>query len=130
MIKANLGLANKGIGGTELSADAHIRTRGVNTVSPSKCPQSGVRMRLPFCILSVLGDVLDDGELYFVEAARTLDAARARVQSLAEARPGEYVIYDEATGERVLITAASPTSAAACPWQMDTVAGQCLNVTM
>jgi hypothetical protein len=124
MIKANLGLANKGIGRIlELSADAHIRKRGtVNTVSPSRCPQSGVWMRLPFCILNVLGDVLDDGELYFVEAAQTLDAARARVQSLAEAWPGEYVIYDEATGERVLITAASPTSAGACPWRIDTVA--------
>jgi hypothetical protein len=121
MIKANLGLANKGIDRTlELSADAHIRRRGtVNTVSPSRCPQSGVCMRLPFCILNVLGDVLDDGELYFVEAAQTLDAARARVQSLAEAWPGEYVIYDEVTGERVLITAASPTSAGACPSRME-----------
>jgi hypothetical protein len=66
-------------------------------------------MRQPYCILSVVGDVLDDGELYFVEAAQTLDAAKARVQSLAELWPGEYVIYDEATGERVLIST-SPTS--------------------
>ena len=62
-------------------------------------------MRQPFCILNVVGDVLDDGELYFVEAAQSLDAARARVQSLAELRPGEYVIYDEATGERISVTA-------------------------
>ena len=62
-------------------------------------------MRQPFCILNVVGDVLDGGELYFVEAAQSLDAARARVQALAELRPGEYVIYDEATGERVPITA-------------------------
>jgi hypothetical protein len=62
-------------------------------------------MRLPFCILNLLGDVLDDGELYFVEAAQTLDAAKARVQSLAEVWPGEYVIYDGATGQRVSITA-------------------------
>jgi hypothetical protein len=62
-------------------------------------------MRLPFCILNVLGDMLADGELHFVEAASTLDAARARVQALAELRPGEYVIYDAATGERVSITA-------------------------
>ncbi|HZV86979.1 MAG TPA: hypothetical protein VFF95_05485 [Candidatus Binatus sp.] len=61
-------------------------------------------MRLPFCILNVLGDVLDDGELYFLEAAQTLDAAKARVQSLAEMCPGQYVIYDEETGERVAIT--------------------------
>jgi len=58
----------------------------------------------------VLGDVLDDGELHFVEAAQSLDAAKARVQSLAELWPGEYVIYDEATGGRVLITAVSSTS--------------------
>lgn len=62
-------------------------------------------MRLPFCILNVLGDMLNDGELRFVEAARTLHDARARVQALAELRPGEYVIYDAATGERVSITA-------------------------
>jgi hypothetical protein len=124
MIKANLGLANNGIERMlEPSADAHIRRQGtVNTVSPSRCAQSRVWMRLPFCILKLLGDVLDDGELYFVEAAQTLDAARARVQSLAEDSPGEYVIYDEVTGERVLITAASPTSAGACPWRIDTVA--------
>jgi hypothetical protein len=64
-------------------------------------------MRLPYCILSVLGD----GELHFVGAAQSIDAAKARVKALAELLPGDYVIYDEATGERVLITAASPTSA-------------------
>ena len=62
-------------------------------------------MRLPFCILNVLGDVLDDGELNFVEAAQSLDAAKARVQSLAELLPGDFVIYNEATGERVSVTA-------------------------
>ena len=62
-------------------------------------------MRLPFCILHVLGDMLDDGELHFVEAAQTLDAAKARVRALLKLWPGEYVIYDEATGERVSITA-------------------------
>ena len=61
-------------------------------------------MRLPFCILNVLGDMLDDGELHFVEAAQSLDAAKARVQSLAELLPGEFVIYNEATGERVSVT--------------------------
>jgi hypothetical protein len=56
-------------------------------------------MRLPFCILNMLGDVLDDGELHFLEAAQSLDDAKARVQALAELWPGEYVIYDEETGE-------------------------------
>jgi hypothetical protein len=62
-------------------------------------------MRLPFCILNVLGDVLDDGELHFVEAARTLGAARRRVKALAESQPGEYIIYDGQSGERVPIIA-------------------------
>jgi hypothetical protein len=62
-------------------------------------------MRLPYCILNVAGDVLDDGELYFVEAAQSLDAAKARVQSLAELLPGDFVIYNEATGERVSVAA-------------------------
>jgi hypothetical protein len=38
-------------------------------------------MRLPFCILNVVGDVLDDGELQFVGAAQTLKAAQAAYRS-------------------------------------------------
>ena len=62
-------------------------------------------MRLPFCILNVLGDMLDGGELHFVDAAQTLEAARRRIKAIAKSRPGQYVIYDEQTGERVPITA-------------------------
>jgi hypothetical protein len=62
-------------------------------------------MRLPFCILNVRGDMLDDGELRLVDAARTLEAARRRIKTLAEKWPGQYVIYNEQTGERVSITA-------------------------
>ena len=62
-------------------------------------------MRHPFCILNVIGDLLDDGELCFVETAQTLDAAKVRVQVLSKLLPGEFVIYDEATGERVSVTA-------------------------
>ena len=61
-------------------------------------------MRQPFCILNVVGDLLDDGELCFVETAQSLDDAKARVQALTKLLPGEFVIYDEATGKRVLIT--------------------------
>src|SRR5438034_4785135 len=39
--------------------------------------------RLPFCILTVVGDVLDDGELHFVETAQTFEAARRRIDALA-----------------------------------------------
>lgn len=59
-------------------------------------------MRLPFCILTVRGDVLADGELHFVEAARTLVAARRRVDALAKSWPAQYVIYNAETGERLL----------------------------
>ncbi len=62
-------------------------------------------MRLPFCILNVLGDVLADGELRLVEAARTLESARRRIKALAKLWPGQYVIYDGQTGERVSIIA-------------------------
>jgi hypothetical protein len=59
----------------------------------------GVSMRQAFCILKVLGDVLDDGELHLIETAPNIEVAKARVQVLAEFRAGEYVIYDEATGK-------------------------------
>ena len=41
-------------------------------------------MRSPFCILSVLGDLLDDGEVRFIEAVQTLEIARQRIEALAE----------------------------------------------
>ena len=62
-------------------------------------------MRHPFCILNVLGDLLDDGELCFVETAQSLDDAKARVRALAELLPGKFVIYDKTTGEHVCVTA-------------------------
>lgn len=62
-------------------------------------------MRLRFCILNVRGDVLDDGELHFVETAKTLNAARRRIEALAKVWPGQYVIYNEQTGGRISITA-------------------------
>ena len=60
-------------------------------------------MRCSFCILTVLGDLLDGGELQFVEAVQTIEAARQRISALAELRPGQYIIYDEETGERVSV---------------------------
>jgi predicted transcriptional regulator of viral defense system len=43
----------------------------------------------------------------FVERVQALEAARRRIETLAEVRPGQYVIYNAETGERVFITAAS-----------------------
>jgi hypothetical protein len=62
--------------------------------------------RSPFCILSVLGDLLDGGELHFGEAVPTLEDAGKRIKALAGSTPGQYVIYNGETGERVSIVAA------------------------
>ena len=44
-----------------------------------------------------------DGKDYWVEAAQGRDAATARVRILAETFPGQYVIVDNSTEEKVLI---------------------------
>lgn len=62
-------------------------------------------MRSHYCVLTVLGDLLDGGELHFVEAVPTLEAARQRIEALAELEPGQYIIYNKETGERLSITA-------------------------
>lgn len=60
-------------------------------------------MRSPFCILSVRGDLLDDGEVRFIEAVQTLEIAKQRIEALAESGLGEFVIYNEETGERFFV---------------------------
>ena len=65
----------------------------------------GLEVRMPFCILNVLGDVLDDGELLFVEAAQTLESAQRRIETLDHMSPGQYVIYNTYTGERLTVAA-------------------------
>ena len=71
-------------------------------------------MRSSFCILSVLGDVLDNGELRFLETAKTVKAARRRIIALGVSHPGEYVIYDQVTGERLAVkTSVEPAGIAA-----------------
>ncbi len=62
-------------------------------------------MRCSFCILIVLGDLLDDGELQFVEAVQTSEAAKQRIEALAALLPGQYVIYNKETGQRLFIAA-------------------------
>lgn len=69
------------------------------------------RARRPFCILNVLGDVLDGGEVRFVEATKTLQSARRRIRALGESCPGEFVIYNQQTGERMSIKRQSGWSA-------------------
>ena len=52
------------------------------------------------CDIFKLGE---DGTLHRVEAARDLETAKARVSALAEAFPGEYVILDLTTGQKLSI---------------------------
>ena len=40
-----------------------------------------------------------------MERAQTFEAARRRIEALAEVRPGRYVVYNGETGERVSIVA-------------------------
>jgi hypothetical protein len=44
-----------------------------------------------------------DGDLHFVEAVQTYDGAKKRVRELGAVWPGEYVIDNEETTERVFI---------------------------
>jgi len=67
---------------------------------------SEFRLRLPVCIFKLRSD----RSLHFVEAVQTLDDAKARVQELGELWPGEYVIHDEATGERISIIVGETTN--------------------
>jgi hypothetical protein len=47
--------------------------------------------------------VQNDGELHFVKAVQTFDDAAALVRELGEVWPGEYIIENEETVERVFI---------------------------
>jgi hypothetical protein len=58
-------------------------------------------MPLPFRIFKLRGD----GSLQFVEEAHTLEDAIESARDLAQLWPGEYIIQNEETGERVSITA-------------------------
>jgi hypothetical protein len=44
-----------------------------------------------------------DGRDYWVEAAQDLESAKERAQVLAETFPGQYVIVDNTTGEKISI---------------------------
>ena len=45
-----------------------------------------------------------DGSLQSVEGAEDLESAKERVEELAEFWPGPYVIVNEETGERLVIS--------------------------
>ena len=60
-------------------------------------------MPLPFRIFKLRGD----GSQEFVEEAHTLEFARVSVGEIARLWPGEYIIQNEETGERVSIPQAA-----------------------
>ena len=62
-------------------------------------------MPLPFRIFKLRGD----GSLHFVEEAHTLEGAKESARDRARLWPGEYIIQNDETGERVVITASGET---------------------
>ena len=70
-----------------------------STVPPVGPSPIGVSLRPPFRIYKVQ----NDGELHFVKAVQTFDDAAALVRELGEVWPGEYIIENEETVERVFI---------------------------
>jgi hypothetical protein len=62
-------------------------------------------MRLPFCIFKLQGD----GSLHFVEALATFDEAKTRAREIGEVWPGEYVIDNVDTGERMFVSRGDET---------------------
>jgi len=53
--------------------------------------------------------VQSDGDLHFIDAVQSFDDAAARVIELGDSWPGDYVIDDEKTGERVFISTRDET---------------------
>jgi len=45
-----------------------------------------------------------DGSVLWRGAVENVEAAKARIQMLAISSPGEYLILDQKTGQRVLVT--------------------------
>jgi hypothetical protein len=76
-----------------------------STVASSWLSPIGVRLRLPVRIFKLQSD----GNLHFVEAVQTFDDAKERVRELGEVWPGEYVIDNEETGERVFVSTRDET---------------------
>jgi hypothetical protein len=65
----------------------------------------GVPLRAHFRIYNVQGD----GALHFVELTPTLEDAKGRVRELGKHWPGEYVIENDQTGERLFTNTSDQT---------------------
>jgi hypothetical protein len=53
--------------------------------------------------------VQSDGNLHFLQATASLDEAKILVSELGEAWPGEYVIENEETGDRLVVSTRDET---------------------
>jgi len=51
-----------------------------------------------------ISKVRDDGSLNFIEAMDTLEDAKTRVRQIGKLWPGDYVIDNEKTGERIFVS--------------------------
>lgn len=58
-------------------------------------------MSQPFDIFKIV----KDGDPVWLEAAESLDAATTRVNALRESAPGDYMIFSQRTGKRIVFTA-------------------------
>ena len=58
-------------------------------------------MAYPFDIFKIT----EKGELIWLEALPTLDAAMTRVRLLKASFPGEYMIYSQSTGKKIHLMA-------------------------
>jgi hypothetical protein len=50
---------------------------------------------------------IDGGNALWREAVESFEAAKACIQKLARSSPGEYLIFDQHTGNRVSVTPSS-----------------------
>jgi hypothetical protein len=66
---------------------------------------SPIGVSLPFRIYKVQSD----GDLHFIEAAQTFDEAKIRVRELGKLWRGKYVIENEETGERMVVSTGDKT---------------------
>jgi hypothetical protein len=51
--------------------------------------------------------VVQNGHAIWVEPSNSLEEAKARVQELAAAVPGEYLIFNQKTGHKISVPALS-----------------------
>jgi hypothetical protein len=51
---------------------------------------------------------IESGDLYWCEAAATIETAKARIENLVLSSRGSYFIYDQKTGQRIPVMRRAP----------------------